>query len=242
MGSGMGDEPMNHLSEEEMTAAYYNELEPTLRRHLDDCAQCRAAFNQLRRLLDDLRDAPVPERDASYGGQVWTRLLPHLNAERPRRGWLRWWTVAPALAAVAVAAFIAGMMTQQRRQPVGISSRARERVLLVAMGEHLDRSQIVLAELVNATPETLDVNSERARARDLIGENRLIRQTALHRGDTADAAVLDELERTLLDIANGPANPSAADLEALQRRIESEGLLLKVRIVSTNVRQKGQQL
>jgi hypothetical protein len=233
---------MNHVSEEEMTAAYYNETEPTLRAHLDDCPECRAAFEQLKRLLDDLREAPVPERGSSYGGEVWTRLLPHLNDERPRRTWLRWWTVAPALATVAVAAFIAGMLTQQGRAPVGISSKARERVLLVAMGDHLDRSQIVLAELVNATPETLDLNDERERARDLIGENRLIRQTALHNGDAADAAVLDELERALLDIANGPANPSPADLEALQQRIESEGLLLKVRIVSSNVRQKGRQL
>jgi hypothetical protein len=233
---------MNHVSEEEMTAAYYNELEPTLRAHLDDCPQCRAAFDQLKRLLDHLRDSPVPERDASYGGEVWTRLLPHLASERPRRTGLRWWTVAPALATVAIVAFIAGMLIQQRRQPVVISSKARERVLLVAMGDHLDRSQIVLAELVNATPETLDLNDERERARDLVSENRLIRQTALRSGDMADAAVLDELERTLLDIANGPANPSTSDLEALQQRIESEGLLLKVRIVSANVRQKGRQL
>ena len=231
---------MNHLSEEEMTAAYYDELEPAQHAHLDGCPECRAAFDGLRRLLDELRDAPVPERGASYGGEVWTRLLPRLNAERPRRAWLRWWMMAPALATVAVAAFIAGMLTQQRRQPVGISSKARERILLVAMGDHLDRSQIVLAELVNATPETIDLKDERAQARNLVDENRLIRQTALHNGDIADAAVLDELERTLLDIANGPANP--ADLETLQRRIESEGLLLKVRIVSTNVRQKGRQL
>ena len=113
---------------------------------------------------------------------------------------------------------------------------------MVALGNHLDRSQIVLAELVNATPRTIDLKDERDRARDLVDENRLIRQTALHDGDMADAAVLDELERTLLDIANGPADPSPADLEALQQRIEREGLLLKVRIVSSNVRLKGQQL
>jgi len=238
----MGDGKMNHLSEEEMTAAYYDGLEPPVRAHLDDCPQCRAAFDQLKRMLDRLREAPVPERDASYGGQVWTRLLPHLSSERPRRIWLRWWTVAPALATVAVVAFIAGMLVQQRRQPSGISAKARERVLMVALGNHLDRSQIVLAELVNATPRTIDLKDERDRARDLVDENRLIRQTALHDGDMADAAVLDELERTLLDIANGPADPSPADLEALQQRIEREGLLLKVRIVSSNVRLKGQQL
>lgn len=233
---------MKHLSEEEITLAYYDELDPALRMHLDDCQECRAAFDELKRLLDSLRHIPVPERGPSYGGEVWTRLLPQLPAAKPHRVWLRWWTVAPAMATIAAAAFIAGILVQQRRAPTGISAKARERVLLVAMGDHLDRSQIVLAELVNATPGTAVLGDERDRARDLVVENRLLRQTATHAGDLSDAALLDELERTLLDIANGPPNPSPADLEMLQQRIENEGLLFKVRIIETNVRQKGQQL
>jgi hypothetical protein len=235
---------MKHLSEEEITLAYYDELAAALRTHLDDCPECRASFHQLKRLLDDLREIPVPERGASYGGEVWTRLLPQLPAEKPRRSWLRWWTVAPALATFAAAAFIAGILFEQRHVPTraGIPAKASERVLLIAMGDHLDRSQIVLAELVNATPGTVDLGDERIRARELVSENRLLRQTATRTGDLSDSALLDELERTLLDIANGPANLSPADLEMLQQRIEGEGLLLKVRIIGTNVRQKGQQL
>jgi hypothetical protein len=233
---------MTHLSEEEITLAYYDEADPALRAHLDDCPECRAAFDRLKRLLDGLRDFPVPERGSSYGGEVWTRLLPQLPAAKPRRSWLRWWTVAPALATVAVAAFVAGILVEQRRVPTGFSAKARERVLLIAMGDHLDRSQMVLVELVNAAPGTMDLGDERVRARELVAENRLLRQTATRTGDLSDAALLDELERTLLDIANGPANLSPDDLEMLRQRIESEGLLFKVRIVSTNVRQKGQQL
>ncbi|HTP89134.1 MAG TPA: hypothetical protein VMJ34_19415 [Bryobacteraceae bacterium] len=234
---------MKHLSEEEITLAYYNELDPAVRAHLDECDQCRAAFEELRRVLDGVRDIPVPERGESYGGEVWTRLLPHLPVEKPRRRWLQWWTVAPAMLAVAVAAFVAGILIEQRHETArGISARARERVLLIAMGDHLDRSQMVLAEVVNAAPGAVDLGDERGRARDLVVENRLLRQTATRRGDLSDAAVLDELERTLLDIANGPANPSASDIEALQQRIEKEGLLLKVRIIGSNVRQEGQQL
>ncbi len=233
---------MTHLSEEEITLAYYDELDPALRAHLDGCPECRASFDQLRELLDNLRDIPVPERGESYGGEVWTRLLPQLPAAKPRRAWLRWWTVAPALATIVVGAFIAGMLVQRHNTPTGISAKARERVLLIAMGDHLDRSQMVLAEVVNATPGAVDLGEERDRARDLVAENRLLRQTATRSGDLSDAALLDELERTLQDIANGPSNPSQADLEMLQRRIESEGLLFKVRIIGTNVRQKGQQL
>ena len=235
---------MKHLSEEEITLAYYDELDPGVRAHLDGCPECHAAFVQLKQMLDGVRDIPVPERSESYGGEVWARLLPHLPVEKPKRSWLHWWTVAPAVAVVAALAFIAGMIVEQRRVPTGptISAKSRERVLLIAMGDHLDRSQMVLAELVNATPGTVDLGDERTRAQDLLTENRLLRQTAARSGDVSDAAVLDELERTLLDIANGPENPSAADLETLRQRIEANGLLLKVRIVGSNVRQKGQQL
>jgi len=55
---------MKHLSEEEITLAYYDELAAALRTHLDDCPECRASFHQLKRLLDDLREIPVPERGA----------------------------------------------------------------------------------------------------------------------------------------------------------------------------------
>jgi hypothetical protein len=141
-----------------------------------------------------------------------------------------------------VAVFFAGMLAQHRRELSGISPAARQRVLLNVIGDHLDRSQVLLAELVNASPGNLDLGNERVRARDLLGENRLLRQTAARIGDVSDAALLDELERVLLDVANSPSNASSADLEMLQRRIESEGLLFKVRIVDANIREKGQKI
>ncbi len=232
---------MNHLSEEQVMQAYYDELDPKLREHLKDCPECRASFDRLKDVLDSVREYPVPERGASYGGEVWTRLLPHLPPARPRASWLRWWLI-PALASLVAAAFVAGMLTQQQRQMTGISAKARERVLLISMSDHLEQSQIVLAELVNGTPEEIDLVDERGRARDLLAENRLLRQTAARAGDMPQAALLDELERVLTDIANSPSNMPPQDLEALQHRIESEGLLFKVRITSTDVREKGQKL
>ena len=112
----------------------------------------------------------------------------------------------------------------------------------MVIGDHLDRSQILLTELVNASPGSIDLRDERDRARDLLNENRLLRQTAARTGDPSHAALLDELERVLLDIANTGPSSSPADLEALQRRIGSEGLLFKVRIVDANIREKGQKI
>ncbi len=237
---------MNHLSEEELTQAYYGDEEPEarrygdLRQHLNDCSECQAAFQNLKLMLDELLSETVPERGPAYGAEVWNRLLPRLPLEKPRRVWLRWWIAVPVLAGLLAVAFLAGRFTQPKA--LGIAPEARQRILLITLGNHLDRSEMLLAELVNATPGAAEFGDERSSARDLLGENRLLRETSARVGDASHAAVLDELERALLDIANSPSEISASELESLQKRIENEGLLFKVRIISSNIHHKGQQL
>lgn len=231
---------MNHLTEEQEMSVYYGDLPPHIEAHLRECPACRARIERLREMLDSLREQPVPARGPSYGAEVWTRLLPRLP-QRHVRWWLRPWTLAPAIAALLVIAFFAGMFTQRRVQS-GFSAQERERVLLIALSDHLERSQIVLAQLLNSRPTDLDFATEQDRARDLLSENRLLRQTALHDGDNVQAALLDDLERVLLDIANSPSEIAPDDLLALQQRIEDQSLLLKVRITSTDARRKGQIL
>jgi len=52
------------------------------------------------------------------------------------------------------------------------------------------------------------------------------------------AALLDDLERVLLAIANG----GAEDLDALKERMQGNDLLFKVRVMSANTRQEGRKL
>jgi hypothetical protein len=132
------------------------------------------------------------------------------------------------------------MFTGQRQ--TGISEKARERILLMALSDHLDRSQILLTELLHADPETAALSGERDRARELLGENRLLRQSALHMGDARDADLLDALERVLLDVANGGFASSSNGLQMIQQRIDNEALLFKVRITGTDARRRGQNL
>ncbi|MBV9760672.1 MAG: hypothetical protein JO340_08915 [Acidobacteriaceae bacterium] len=232
---------MSHLDEEQLVEAYYAPDEQS-RMHMRGCPECRAAFERVQEHLDALRDYPVPERGPGYGGEVWKRLLPQLPPVRKPRAWLRLWLMAPAFATLLAMAFVAGMLTQRKAQLVGTPASTRERVLLIAMNRHLERSQIILSEIANGSTAVLDFPREQERARDLLDDNRLLRQAALRDGDAADASLLDELERVLLDVANSPAEMPSRDLEALQNRIDNEGLVFKVRVRSSDVRFKGQQL
>jgi hypothetical protein len=83
---------------------------------------------------------------------------------------------------------------------------------------------------------------ERDRADELVGANRLYRQVAAATGDTTLADFLDDLERVLVDVAASPETLSSQDLAEVQRRIESKSLLFKVRVVSSDVRQRQQSM
>jgi hypothetical protein len=236
---------MNHLSEEDLILYYYGEADgsPSAREHLDACEACRAEYAGLQRVLNMVDGAPAPARAADYGARVWSRLQPSIG--RPR--WLlfwpgRQWGLAAGVAALVVAAFFVGRYyPPSQSTKMAAAGQVRERILLVAVGDHLERSQMVLVELANAQPgQPLDVSFERARAGDLVAENRLYRQTALRTGDSSLASVLDELEPVLLEIARGPSELSAEELENLRRRIEGDGILFRVRIADSTIRHREQ--
>ena len=100
---------------------------------------------------------------------------------------------------------------------------------------------MVLAELTNAPDRKgkLDISDEREMAADLLDDNRLYRQTARSTGDTAVAGVLDDLERVLLEIAHSPTEISSGQLDDLRQQVESRGLLFKVRVMGSRVREQG---
>lgn len=231
---------MNHLTDEQLLDAFYGNGGTPYRAHLESCTECSARFRQLEETLGSLREYPVPERSDSYEAEVWARLAPQLQTVRSKRRWLWAWTLVPALAAMLAITFFTGVWTERRRE--ALPDNSRERVLLMAMSDHLERSQIVLTELVHAGSGAVDLSAERERARNLLAENRLLRQTAIHLGDRKDAALLDDLERVLLDLANGSPDTGSEDLKMLQRRVQDDGLLWKVRITSTNAREEGQKL
>jgi len=241
---------MSHLTEEELILHYYGEEGDTLsaEQHLEECEECRALYGSLQRVLNIVDSLPVPQRGSEYEAQVWDRVENHLP--RRRFGWQwaapwRWAAASAAMASLLVVAFLAGrfyprVSGQPQHRPVLVAKedpQTGERVLLVAVGDYLERSQMVLVELQNANPKgPLDISEEQARAADLVSESRLYRQTADHTGDEAVSSVLEELDRVLLEISHAPSQISPDELEKLRQRFEAEGILFKIRVLGSNVR------
>jgi len=223
---------MNHLNDEQLLAAYCGAQQP----HLEDCEPCRAALQDLRRDLDAV-SFEIPERGEDYGSRVWQALGPRLHRQ--------WWTTwQPWAAAAAIVLIAAGTFFYPRHRPnsEADASQVSERVLMTAIGDHLERSQTVLMELANAdasATRTLDITYERNAAEDLVEANRLYRQAAVSAGDAAAAAVLEDLERVLLEIAHSPARLSERELEDLQKQIKDPAILFKVRVFGSLAEQRA---
>jgi hypothetical protein len=238
---------MIHLTEEDLILHYYGEQGETLaaEQHLDGCEECRAHFAALQRVLNVVDSLPAPVRGPEYGSEVWKRIESRLPARRRFRllqwRW-HWAAAAAAFAVLLVAAFLAGRgstLRPRHSEMAAADPRASERVLMAALGDYLERSQMMLVELANANPAgKLDISAEQETAADLISESRLYRQTAVHEGEDSLAAVLDEIESVLLEITHSPSALPADRLEELRRRLRAEGILFKIRVLGWNVRDR----
>ncbi|GAC1636050.1 MAG: hypothetical protein NVS9B14_14160 [Candidatus Acidiferrum sp.] len=249
---------MNHMSEEQLIAFHDGEHTDRERvsAHLAACSECRAALEKLEAVFAAMDAMPVPDPGENYGQRVWAAIAPRLPEKQPH-----WWEsfFAPrrlaavgAFAAIVLAAFLAGRYWQPKftnNNGNKIDTAAvRERILVVAVGDHLSKSEMFLVELSNAQPnpasrQLVNISATQKRAEDLLDENRLYRQTALKQGDQMMASTLDELERVLLDIANSPDKVTPARFESMQQRLASRGILFKVRVIQQGLqdRAKSQQ-
>jgi hypothetical protein len=246
---------VTHYTEEDLTLYYYGEgrRRADIERHLDGCAPCQSLYREIAGTLAMIAAPEVPERGDQYGLEVWQRIrhqLPEQDAP--------WWTtlfrvdrlaLVAATAMLVVAAFVAGRVWQGQPAPDAASVAApsmasnatttgdSRRILLTSVADHLDRSERVLTDIMNA-PDRGDISTEQQWADDLLTTSRLYRQDAVDAGEQSVAAVLDDLERSLLEIVHSPSKVSAADLDEIRRRIDAATLLFKVRVMSDELRQR----
>lgn len=236
---------MKHATQEQLVEHYYGDASKALARHLANCYECRSEFAEVQRILTAITPPPAPARNPLYGTEVWDRVRAHLPEAKPQRAWWgipqRWAAVASMAALVAIAFLIGRNTAPPNRVTAGLSPQVvRERVLMVALGDHLEKSQMVLLEVEHAA-DAQDINVVRDEAEDLVGSNRLYRQAALKNGDKKTADVLDQLERVLLEVAHSSPDEGRAQIEQLRRQVESQGLLFKVQVIHSNMQHEIRQ-
>ncbi len=251
----------HHFSEDDLTLYYYGEgrRRADIERHLDICRSCASLYREISQTLAMVTAPEIPERGDQYGLEVWQRIRHKLPEQVAP-----WWTTffrsdrlafAAAAAMLVLVAFVAGRVWPRTPPPAVAlapgpapsttgapgsvnAGDTRQRILLTSVADHLDRSERVLTDIMNAPRG--DISREQRWADDLLTTSRLYRQDAVDAGERSVAAVLDELERSLLEIVNSPSKISAADLEQIRRRIDAAALLFKVRVMSDGLREREQ--
>jgi hypothetical protein len=241
---------MTHINEEELIDYHYGESldSDTIAHHLRECPDCARTYAAIMRDLAEINAPATPTRGDDYGQQVWDSIRGSLRAypEPARRRWFsfapghQWKGFAAAAACVVViaAAFFAGRQWEYRnpQSPVannGSTDQGKQRVVLVVLGDHLDRSERLLVELKHAEPST--EGTVQTEARELLASNRLYRESAKQAGDPVLSNALDHLERVLIEVSNEPAGLSQARLDELQKEMNTDGLLFEVRVLRSRV-------
>jgi hypothetical protein len=244
---------MNHLSEEQIVLHYYGDADGAveIERHLSSCHDCRAEFTRIETMLRQIEPLEVPEPAPGFEEKTWLNVRDRL----PERGGFfrrnffsrifgpqQKWVFAGVMALLLAAAFLAGRfwprpgIRQVANQHENVNP---QRIVLVAVGDHLERSQMLLLEIMhNDDTGPINFSAEQQLARDLLDDNHLYRMSAQKAGDPQVARLLDDLGRVLAEIANGPAEVSAGDLQQVRHTIQSEGLLFKVRVIESEVNSK----
>lgn len=236
---------MKHLTEDELIDRYYGDDRSNTAQHLETCPHCARSYAALRSDLADLGPIAPPSRDESYGERVWSAISPLLSArtaQKPARSFLGLWLVlgsAAACASLVAGAFYAGRLWEHNQQHATTASApatAQNKVVVVLLSDHLDRSERLLVELKHAHPDDSQIMSPlRDEARSLLASNRKCRQQAEKTGDPALTHALDHLNELLSELANQPGGLNAAAIAKLQDQMNADGLLFEVRVLRSRI-------
>lgn len=231
---------MKHLTEEELVERYYGDGGTGA--HLQECEQCTAAFAALESELAAMRPVDAPERDENYGERMWARVqgaLPARHAKESqvrRAGWRRVLIYAAACAVLVAGSFYGGEVYEQWQnhklmQATAHAPAAQPKVVVVVLGDHLDRSERLLVELKHADGNTAELSPLRDEAQNLLTANRVFRDEAEKEGDPALTIALNHMDKLLTEIANQPGGLDASGLERVRNEMNADGLLFEVRVL-----------
>ena len=236
---------MKHLTEEEMIGLFYSEdlRAAEAETHLQACQQCAQAYEEFSTLLRSVQAPGVPLRGSEYGAQVWQSIQGSLPPYRPMRkrpifSWPQFAYGAACLLFLAGAFWAGRFWEHAHSQPTAANSeqQTKQRVVLLVLDNHFDRSERLLVQLNHAGGGGDYVDFPlRAEARQLLSDNQLYRQSAAQANDPVLNAALDHLERVLLEVANSGIEPTGRDIASIQKEMNTPGLLFQIRVLRARI-------
>ncbi len=237
-----------------------------------DCRAEYAALDRIFAAVDAPAPEPGPAYEREVWARIQDRLAPNPGAAAPHGfgTWApltRWiWPQLALAASVALLLIATVWPAPHSVAPAGTSPIAsvapastpattpgepqepqsaasiRNRVVLSAVGDHLQRAELMLTEFNNIEGRNgrIDLTEQQAWAEDLVSENRLYRRSAADANAHQIVGLLDELERVLLEVAHAPTATTPEQLDHLRRQLDTQDVLFKVRIVGAGMRDRLQ--
>jgi hypothetical protein len=193
--------------------------------------------------LVDAGSVPSPKPDLE---QVIAKRVQSALAAEHRRAWpaMRIVGWAAVVGLVLGGGYLWGRWDALRERPANPSStqaiapNTGEDVMLAALDQHFDETEVLLVELLNAQEDVRDFTYERTAASNLVASGRLYRATARQNGNAELAALLDDLESVLVEVARSPAKVDEREVDTWRTRIDQSELLRKVRTVEDHIKRR----
>ncbi len=219
--------------------------EAAVQAHLASCGACRADLEASRRALDLLDRDPARAAEPPVAIEfLKTRVLARLD-EAPAPRPFRWGLAAAGLAAAALAVAILPLLDRpvvtEKPVPDEMLARMERRLARDSAARYLDEAQDLLVN-VSAHPADcekdhgrIDVGEEARRSRELLERRALMVELG---GDEVASAqpLLDDVEGLLREVAALPACVRAESLEAIHRQMERRHVLMKIDLVTRELR------
>jgi len=225
-----------------------------LDRHLEACARCREALEDARRGLASLRAVVAPPLPYAEGQPpeeaAWVafsrRLAPRQEPQRFATNPARFFSIRQALAAAAVLALgigigrwavpsaparPAGNEGDGRREfqvdPRAVDALARAELLSDLGIRYVNDLQKLLRSVAEVSVDAAtpgDLASARERARELLGDGRLLRRSLHPEVDLAFLTAIDRAEVFLEELAAVEDDGTGADLYVVQASLRRSRL------------------
>ncbi len=187
----------------------------------------------VRRAAQDYHRPPETPREVMWARIAAQRAERRLarTARRPvATVWVRWGLAAAAVLALGVAIGRSTAPVRQANAPVSGTSSAGNIVptaFEVAAADHLRQVETFLT-VFRSEAQGRRIDHPAGMARELLQNTRLLMDSPAGR-DPRLAAVLDDIEIVLAQIASYSGDHDRSDLQLIDQGIEQRGLLMKLR-------------